>query len=288
MTVSSTASPPPASIVIPTLGRPDYLEVTLASVLPQATAAGAEVVVVSDGASPETTAAAARQGAEVVALPARSGVNRARNAGIAAARASLLILLDDDVEVSPGWLQAMLAGARSNPQHEVFGGPIRPRLEGGGPRACGREPPPITAFDLGAQDRDIPSVYGANMAIRRSALARIGEFPDELSGRGDEETWVIRYTAAGGRIRYLADAAVVHRRTAGDARLSVLTRTAYGHGREARRHDIRTGKARPIRTELRILAGCAWHTVRRRCAYGIVMGARAAGSLREAIAEPRR
>ncbi len=29
-----------------------------------------------------------------------------------------------------------------------------------------------------------------------------------------------------------------------------------------------------------MLAGCAWHTVRRRCPYGIVMGARAAGTLR--------
>ena len=66
-----------------------------------------------------------------------------------------------------------------------------------------------------------------------------------------------------------------------------MIRAAFGQGREARRHDVRTGSTRPIRTELRILAGCAWHTVRRRCAYGIVMGARTAGSLREALAERR-
>jgi GT2 family glycosyltransferase len=280
-------APPTASIVIPTVGRPDYLEVTLASIAPQAKAAGAEVVVVSDGADPQTSAAATRHGATVVALPARSGVNRARNAGIAAAKGGLIILLDDDVEVAPGWLEQMLAGARSHPDHDVFGGPIRPRLEGGGPRACGREPPPITAFDLGDQDRDITYVYGANMAIRRSALERIGVFADELSGRGDEEEWVRRLTAGGGRIRYLAGAAVEHRRTAGDARLRALTRAAYGHGRESRRDDVRAGKPRPIAAELRILMGCAWHTVRRRCAYGIVMGARAAGSLREALAERR-
>jgi GT2 family glycosyltransferase len=283
--MSHVTDPPTASIVIPTVGRPDYLEVTLASVVPQAKVSGAEVVVVSDGANPETRTAASRQGVAVVALPTLSGVNRARNAGIAATRGSLIILLDDDVEVAPGWLEAMLAGAQSNPDHEVFGGPIRPRLEGGGPRACGREPPPITAFDLGPADRDIRHVYGANMAIRRGALQRVGEFPEELSGRGDEEEWVRRFTAAGGRLRYLGDAAIEHRRTAGDARLTALMRTAYGHGRESRRDDVRAGKARPIRTELRILTGCAWHTVRRRCAYGIVMGARAAGSLREALGE---
>jgi N-acetylglucosaminyldiphosphoundecaprenol N-acetyl-beta-D-mannosaminyltransferase len=42
-------SPPTASVVIPTRRRPDYLDVTLSSVVPQADRAGAEVLVVSDG-----------------------------------------------------------------------------------------------------------------------------------------------------------------------------------------------------------------------------------------------
>jgi hypothetical protein len=96
---------------------------------------------------------------------------------------------------------------------------------------------------------------------------------------------VLRYTAAGGRIRYLAQALMIHRRAPSDARLGALTRAAYAQGREARRHDLRVGTARSVPAELRILAGCLWHTGRRRCAYGIVMGAKAAGSLREALAE---
>jgi GT2 family glycosyltransferase len=125
------------------------------------------------------------------------------------------------------------------------------------------------------------------MAIRRSAFERVGYFQDELSGRGDEEEWLLRYRASGGRIRYLAEAGLDHRRNARDARLRALTRAAYSQGREARRHDVRAGKERPLRAELRILAGCLWHTARRRCAYGIVMGARTAGSLREALAGRR-
>src|SRR5579884_3104163 len=105
---------------------------------------------------------------------------------------------------------------------------------------------------------------------------------------GDEEEWMLRFTSAGGRIRYLASAAIDHRRADGDAGLGALTRAAYNQGREARRHDARVGTERPIRSELRILAGCLWHTARRRCAYGIVMGAKAAGSMREALMEPRR
>ena len=52
-------------------------------------------------------------------------------------------------------------------------------------------------------------------------------------------------------------------------------------------HDVRIGAARRLRTELRTLVGCCWHVVRRRCAYGIVMGSRTAGSIREALAERR-
>jgi hypothetical protein len=222
----------------------------------------------------------------VVSLPERKGVNGARNAGIRAARSELVVLLDDDVYAPPGWLESLLSGVRSTPEREVFGGPIRGRLEGG-PRACGREPPPISTYDFGSDDRDVPYVWGGNTAIRRSAFERIGYFHADLSGRGDEEEWVKRFTGTGGRIRYLAEAGLDHRRAPADSRLSVLARAAYGQGREARRSDIRAGKPRALSAELRILLGCAWHTVRRRCAYGIVMGARAAGSLREALGRRR-
>lgn len=279
-----SAAPPVASIVVPTRRRAGYLEVALASVAPQASAAGAEVVVVNDGADPATDTVAARYGARVVSLQEPSGVNGARNAGVQAARGALVVLLDDDVEVPPGWLEAMLRGVGSYPDYEVFGGPIRGRLEGGGPRACGREPPPISTYDFGSADREVPYVYGGNTAIRRSAFERIGYFDAGLSGMGDEEEWVRRFTASGGRIRYLPEAWLVHRRTAADARLGALTRAAYRRGREVRRHEALHRQARPVRGDLRILAGCVWHTVRRRCAYGIVMGARAAGSLHEAVA----
>jgi glycosyltransferase involved in cell wall biosynthesis len=278
---------PTASIVIPTLSAPGYLDVTLASVVPQAEAAGAEVIIVSDGPDPATAAVAKRHRAQLVSLDEHRGLNAARNAGIDAARSDLLVFIDQDIDAPVGWLDALLAGVRATPDREVFGGPIRARLEGGGPRACGREAAPITTLDHGPEDRDIPLAWGANMAIRRSAFEHVGRFDEGLHGRGNEDDWELRYTARGGRIRYLAGAGLDHRRTAADARLSVLARAAYGQGRESRRHDVRIGAARRLRTELRTLVGCAWHVVRRRCAYGIVMGARTAGSLREALAERR-
>jgi GT2 family glycosyltransferase len=284
--MDAVRTPPIASIVIPTFGAGDYLDVALATIMGQARAGDAEVIVISDGPDAEITAAAGRHGARLVTLPEHAGLNTARNAGIDAAGSDLLVFVDQDVSAPADWLDALVSGAAAYPDVEVFGGPIRPRLEARLP-ACGRESPPITTLDAGPVDHDVDMVWGANMMMRRSAFTRIGRFDPKLLGRGDEEEWLLRYTADGGRIRYLAAAAIDHRRTAADSRLRVLARAAYGQGREVRRHDRRSGKARPVTAELRTLAGCGWHTVRRRCAYGIVMGARTAGTLHEALLERR-
>ena len=56
---------------------------------------------------------------------------------------------------------------------DVFTGPIRPCLEGTRLRTCGREGPPITSLDLGAEDTIARYAWGANMAIRRTLLDRL-------------------------------------------------------------------------------------------------------------------
>jgi glycosyltransferase involved in cell wall biosynthesis len=277
---------PTASIVIPTRGRPDYLRVTLASVAPQAERARAEVIVVDDGGDAATAQIAADHGARLIRSGA-PGANRARNAGVAAAQGDPVILIDDDISAPPGWLDAILEGVAQASEHEVFGGPIRARLEGSRLRTCGRESAPITTLDYGPTDRDAPLVWSANMAIRRSALDRVGSFDESIQGRGEEEDWERRYTARGGRIRYLAGAGLDHRRTAADARLTALTRAAYHLGRSARRYDARKGQVPSLAAELRTLAGCLWHVVRRRCALGIALAGHAAGRLRETIAGAR-
>jgi GT2 family glycosyltransferase len=273
--------------VIPTHGRPGYLDVALASIVPQAAAARAEVIVVSDGGDALTGTVAARHGVPVV-VPDVHGANAARNAGVQAARGDLIVLVDDDVQAPAGWLAALLAGVAAAPGHEVFGGPIRARLDGGGPRSCGRESPPVTTLDRGPADRDVDLVWSANMAIRRTALERVGPFDEELRGRGEEEDWERRYRAQGGRVRYVAAAGLHHRRTAADASLRRLARAAFGHGANARRYDVRKGAAPSLGRELRVLGGCLWHTVRRRCANGIILAAHSAGRLREAWTARRR
>jgi GT2 family glycosyltransferase len=265
----------PASILFPTRNRRDYLAVALASIAPQAAKHGAEIVIVEDDAEDAPTRELAeRHGARYVALGRPHGINAARNAAVDAASGDLLVFLDDDVEVWPGWLDALLA----HDQDDAFGGPIRPRLEGSHLRACGREPLPVTALDGPGE-----FVWGANMAIRREAFERVGRFDEALGGAGDEEDWQRRLRAAGGTVGYVAEAGVDHRRTGRDARLKSLARASYFRGRAARRYGVFRGHAPSIAQELRTLAGCLWHIVRRRCGVGVTMAAHSSGRLLEAL-----
>jgi GT2 family glycosyltransferase len=274
---------PAVSVVVPTRNRAEYLDVTLASLRGQERAPEHELLVVDDRSTDATVAVAARHGVRVVSASAPGGLNAGRNTGVAATAAPVVAFLDDDVWTPPGWLAALAAGVERHPEADAFGGPIRARLEGPAPRGCGRESAPITTLDLGAEDRDAEMVWGANFAIRRDAFERVGPFDTALGGHGDEEEWLLGLRRAGGRIAYVADAAVDHRRAGDDARLRALSRAAYHRGRAARRTDQRRGVAPATTTELRNVAGAGWHTARRRCPQGLIMGAHSTGRLVEAL-----
>jgi len=276
--------PARASVIVPTRDRASYLDVALASIRPQAAAEGVEVVVVDDGPDPATRATAARHGARYVAHPSSRGLNAARNTGIAATTADLLVFVDDDVAVRPGWLAALLAAhATAPPEVAVFAGPIHARIEDHRYPTCGREGAPITELDLGPHDGPADHAWGANMTVRRSALDAVGRFDERLELYGDEQELQRRLPAAGLTIRYVAAAALDHRRAGNDARLRSLMAAAYRRGGASRRFDVLKGTAPSLPAELRTLAGCAVHGPRRRCFNGPVMAAHSAGRLRAAL-----
>jgi GT2 family glycosyltransferase len=274
---------PVVSVVVPTHDRADYLAVTLDSLHEQDFDEPYEVIVVDDGSRDATPSVAGRSGARYVRHDPPRGVNAARNEGARNATAELIGFVDDDVDAPAGWLRALVHGAREHPEAEAFGGPIRARFEGPAPRSCGRELPPITTLDLGSEDREAELVWSANMLVRRTAFERVGEFDESLPTGGDEEEWLRRLRANGGTVMYLADAGLDHRRAGDDARLRSLMRSAYHRGRNLRAYDARRGVAPPLGRELRTLAGCGWHTLRRACPQGLVMGAHSAGRTIEAV-----
>ena len=145
--------------------------------------------------APPTRPPAWRPGRACAPCRRGGGLNAARNTGVDATTGSLVAFLDDDVWAPPGWLAALRRGDADHPDADVFGGPIRARLEGPAPRGCGREPAPITTLDLGAEDVEAEMVWGANFAVRRDAFERFGRFDASVGGHGDEEEWLLALRA---------------------------------------------------------------------------------------------
>ncbi len=275
------------SIVIPTRDRPQYLDATLASIVPGADALGCEVIVVDDSGTQSARATALRSGVRYIAHEQPRGANAARNTGVRETSGELVVFLDDDVIACEHWLQALLAAYERHPDTEVFAGAILPLLEGRPPRSCGREAPPITTLDLGREDRPARFAWSANMAVRRRAFTRAGEFDASLHGQGEEQEWQERLHVDGGQALYVAKARVMHRRLPADSRLRALARAAYARGAQSRRFDLRRGEAPSIARELITLLGCVGHVIRYRCVSGLTMVAHSGGRLTEALAGRR-
>ena len=260
--------PPTAAIVIPTRGRPAYLDVALASIAPQAPPPGAEIVVVDDGPDAGTRAVAERHGARYVLPPGRAprAERRAQRRESPRRTPTCSSSPTTTSRVWDGWLAALLAAAADLPDDVgVLTGPIRARIEDHRFPRCGRETGPVTEQDFGPADADAPHAWGANLAIRRSALERVGPFDPALSGGGDEEEWERRWLASGGRIRAIAAAGVDHRR-AGRRRAAALAlpRRPGPRARGARATTSAAAPRPPVAAELRTLA--ALRAARRRCA----------------------
>jgi glycosyltransferase involved in cell wall biosynthesis len=287
--MTDDADLPFASVIVPTWNRADLVATSVASLLAQDYPADRfEVLVVVDG-STDGTATVIRHlqdqvgpsgpALRVFGQPHR-GPNAARNIGFSAARGDPICLVDDDVDVPPSWLRALVGGAVRNPGAGCLGGPIRLRLEGRAPRMCGDESLGEGELDLGDEEREVEIAWSGNMAIRRAALDLIGPFRDDLRLLGHTEAeWVRRLQAAGGRVVYVPDAWLWHRRTASELRVPRLMWRNFLRGRGQSINGARFGLSYGSRASVRRIRAEVLHAWRRRCAVGLIRAAQHAGRL---------
>src|SRR2546427_3112167 len=131
------------TVVVPTRNRAALLRDCLKSLVAQDFPSDQyEITVIDDGSRDETTAVANEFASEPVGPRVHlvsqpfSGLNAARNAGLAVAGGDPICFVDDDVEAPPDWLRAMVEGAHQHASAGCLGGRIVSRLEGRVPRQC--------------------------------------------------------------------------------------------------------------------------------------------------------
>lgn len=202
------------SVVIATFNRLAALERLLDDLARQSLPAHEfEVVVVDDGSRiPVRPALASREDPyRLRALAqANAGQAAARHRGILEAEGDVVVIVDDDMRVEPGFLEAHLAAHRAG--HDVVLGVIAP----------GETEMPLFerwhAFQLarfaeraatGAQAPAGADLATGNVSFARRLYLEVGGFDASLARSEDRELG-IRFEKAGARFGFAADARTVH------------------------------------------------------------------------------
>jgi len=175
-----------------------------------------------------------------------SGLSRARNSGIEAARGEILAFTDDDVVVDRSWLQAILQGFQRAARIDCVTGlvvgaeletPSQAYFEAKVNWASSFQP---RLYDLAAHRSDDPRYpycagllgTGANFALSRSAAGSVGRFDEALGAGspaqgGEDLDYFLRVLLAGGTIAYEPASLVWHMHRRDE---SALVRQMYGYG----------------------------------------------------------
>lgn len=278
--------PPTVSVVVPTYNRSNQLADCLSNLLTQDFHPDRfEIIVADDGSDDDTAAVVERDfrhphppHIRYLPLPHR-GANAARNAALRVSRAELVCFVDDDVRAPVGWLSSLFAGAERNPEAACLGGPMRLRWQGKLIPHCGAETFGESELDLGETEREVELVHGGNMALRRWAVDRVGEFRETKLPGLDEVELIDRLRAVGLAVVYVPDAWVWHWRTPDQCRLSSVVGRRFARGvGQARAMDF-VGQRYRFDWEYQTMRKELKHAATERCAWGLVKAAHAAGRL---------
>ena len=213
--------PPRVTVVIPNWNGERFLRLCLGSLQDQSFLAF-ETIVVDNGSTDGSIAFAEEHFPEVrvVQLEENRGIAAAFNAGIEASTAEFVVLLNNDTEQDPGWLEALVRAAEDHPESGLFASKLvdfhdRHVLDGAGDamRLSG------LPYRLGHGERDgvrfdTPGyVFGACAAAAlysRAMLDEVGLFDEDFVSYCEDGDLSFRAQLAGYRCFYVPDAVVYH------------------------------------------------------------------------------
>ena len=212
------------AVIIATRNRARALESVLENLAAQQTCWPWQAVVVDNGSSDDTPIVLQRFQSRfplrVLSEP-HAGKSRALNAALGITSAWLTAFTDDDVILTPHWVDQLVNAARAYPEADVFCGPIHPRFPVGTPAwlrnhpfstaAFARFEPPLPEGILPAPE--LP--FGPNFAVRSDRAAgmrfRLDLGPSELGSFMCEDTeFVHRFRLQNRKFIFVPAADVTH------------------------------------------------------------------------------
>ena len=212
---------PLASIILPTCGKFSYTHHCLAALIAAGDVASFEVILIDDDPRGDTAARLATYGPmRVLKNEENLGFVHSCNRGAAAASGEFLVFLNNDTQVQPGWLDALLDTFLQHPAAGLVGSRlIYP--DGRQQEAGGIVFQDGSAWNYGQLDdpyrpeysylREPDYVSGAALAIRRDLFERLGAFDPYYAPAYYEDTdLAFRVRSAGYRVYYQPWSRVLH------------------------------------------------------------------------------
>jgi GT2 family glycosyltransferase len=231
--------PPRVTVVVPNWNGETFLDLCLSSLRRQSFR-DFETVVVDNGSSDGSVKLVERDFPEVrvVRLPENRGFSAAVNAGIRASEAQYVALLNNDTEVDPRWLEALVRAADNHPEAGLFASKLvdfkdRRILDGAGD-ALRRSGLPYRLghgeIDRGQFEKEA-FVFGACAAgalYRHTLFEDIGLFDEDFFAYCEDGDVSFRAQLAGYRCLYVPDSVVYHIGSASTGGKRSTTNTRLG------------------------------------------------------------
>jgi len=206
------------SVVIPTFNTAALTLAACRSVLD-----ASEVIVVDDASTDGTAELLAREVPDlrVIRLPSNVRFAGAANAGIAAARGEIVMLLNSDARAEPGALDAIRSAFSADPRLGIAGAQLI-NIDGSPQWSGGRLPTLawLTVLAGGfarflprrraSSNANVDWVSGAAMAFRREVWDSIGPLREHYRFYAQDLDFCARAGDAGWDVRIVDDARVVH------------------------------------------------------------------------------
>lgn len=210
------------SILIPSWRRPDLLQSCLSSLARQTLAAEEyEIIVIENQAQPEPSAGIpAPPRVRVISLAENLGTTGSINRGLRQSSSEFVLLLNNDVELEPGFVQALMSVLLKNTQcgfatgkllnarrRNILDGAGDAVLRGGGAYRLGHDDDDSGQFE---QATAVIAGCGAATLYRRSVLEQIQGLDEDFFAYLDDVDLGLRAHLAGFTGIYTPEAVAYH------------------------------------------------------------------------------